>query len=382
MKIVADQAVPLLSETFGTFGEVQRLHSKAITADIVKDTDVVVVRTRTKVNRDLLEGSRVKFVAAACVGTDHVDLDYLRQAGIGFSNAPGSNANAVAEYVMTALFTLASERGFILAGKTIGVIGVGNVGSRVVRKAELLGMRVLQNDPPRERAEGRGQFVSLSDAVGADIVTFHVPLNLSGEDKTYHIVHDELLKRMRPGTILLNTSRGEVVDNRSLKRALGSGHLSAAILDVWEGEPEIDMQLLHNVAIGTPHIAAYTEQGKLDATRMVYEAACRFLAKEASPEVLNKLKVTSDRVFTLSAGTDTLEEALSQAFRMVYDIRKDDALLRRIETVEPSKRREYFDDLRNRYTLRHECSSYRADLSTGKSNWREVFTALGFCAYG
>lgn len=258
MKIVADPNIPFVREAFGAHGDVVLIPGRQITAGAVRDADALLVRSVTPVEEVLLAGSRIRFVATATIGTDHVDVRYLEVLGIGFASAAGSNANSVAEYVVAALLELARRGRYRLRDRSLGVIGVGNVGSKVVRYARALGMRVLQLDPPLGLHERAWE---------ADIVTLHVPLL----ETTRHMLHHDNLT----GFTLINTSRGAVVDNKALLQAIDGNRIPAAALDVWEGEPQISAELLDVVEIGTPHIAGYSFDGKVAGTRMIYEAFCR-----------------------------------------------------------------------------------------------------------
>jgi erythronate-4-phosphate dehydrogenase len=284
MKIVADPNIPFVREAFGALGEIVFVPGRQMDAAIVRDADLLLVRSVTPVNAALLDGSRVKFVATATIGTDHIDLDYLQSRSIGFSSAAGSNANSVAEYVVTAMLEVAHRRKFRLRDKTLGVIGVGNVGTRVSRYAEALGMRVLRNDPPRARTERLTDFVPIERVLSdADIITLHVPLTKEGAHATHHMVAKDTLAALedrRP--ILINTSRGAVVDNKALLKAIDGERLGGVVLDVWENEPNISPELLDVVEIGTPHIAGYSFDGKANGTQMIYEAACKFFGIEPS----------------------------------------------------------------------------------------------------
>ena len=238
MKIVADENIPYAREAFSHFGDVTLVPGRNIPP--LGDTDALVVRSITKVNESLLSGTSVKFVGTATIGIDHIDREYLRENGIGFASAPGSNSNSVAEYVTAALLEYAAERKMELAGKSIAVIGVGNVGSKVVRKCGAMGMTVLKNDPPLKDATGDQSFLPLKDVLGADFVTLHVPLTREGEYPTFHMAGSDFFSGMN--SVLLNTSRGRVVDERALSTALGK-NVASAILDVWEHEPDVDHAL-------------------------------------------------------------------------------------------------------------------------------------------
>lgn len=273
MKIIVDDKIPYIREKMALLADdVVYKSGAAITADDVRDADALVVRTRTRCDRQLLEGSRVQLVATATIGYDHLDTQYLEQAGISWTNCPGCNAGSVAQYVECALLLLASERGLTLSSATIGIVGCGHVGSKVKAVAERLGMRVLVCDPPL----GHADFVSLEQIVReSDVITFHVPLTRDGAYATWHMADEAFFQRLSRVPYIINTSRGEVVDNDALLAALQAGRVRDAVIDVWEHEPVIDEQLLHRVFIGTPHIAGYSADGKVNADNMVIDALCR-----------------------------------------------------------------------------------------------------------
>ena len=273
MKIVADDKIPYIREQLGRLAdEVVYLPGAAITADDVRDADALVVRTRTRCDEQLLGGSRVQMVATATIGYDHIDTAYMQRAGIEWTNCPGCNSGSVAQYVECALLLLQREKHLALSDMTIGIVGCGHVGSKVRAVAERMGMRVLVCDP----LLGQADFVSL-DIIEreADIITFHVPLTRDGEHATWHMADDGFMHRISRVPIIINTSRGEVVDNEALLRALNNGRVADAVLDVWEHEPQLNTALLQRVFIGTPHIAGYSADGKTNADNMVIDALCR-----------------------------------------------------------------------------------------------------------
>ena len=282
MRIIADDNIAFVREAFQELGEVETKPGGAITADDVKDAEMLLTRSRTRVDRALLEGSAVRFVGSAVIGTDHCDLEYLRERRIAFAAAPGSNANSVSEYVLAVLLILAERRDLHLRDQTIGVIGVGNVGSKVAAKCEALGMRVLRNDPPLARQTGDPALLPIEALMEADILTLHVPLTTEGRDPTCHLVDAVFLEKMRAGGTLINNSRGAVVDSHALYAALESGRLGNAVLDVWENEPHIEPALLDATTLITPHIAGHSFDGKVNGTVMVYRAACEFLGRSAT----------------------------------------------------------------------------------------------------
>jgi erythronate-4-phosphate dehydrogenase len=262
------------------------LPGASFTREVVADADALIVRTRTRCNRDLLAGSRVKFIATATIGYDHIDTTYCKEAGIQWTNCPGCNAGSVEQYVHSVLLLLKREKGLSLKDATLGIVGVGHVGSRVARMAKELGMRVLLNDPPRAD-RGEEGFVGLDVlAKECDVLTFHTPLYKEGIYRTYHLVNNELLFSLKRKPYLINSSRGEVVDTASLLAALSAGKVKDAIIDTWENEPEINKDLLKAAYLATPHIAGYSADGKANASRMSLEALCKFFHIDASFEIV------------------------------------------------------------------------------------------------
>ena len=283
MKVIIDHKIPYIKEAIEKIADdVVYLPGNAFTKEDVKDADALIVRTRTKCNRELLEGSQVKFIATATIGYDHIDTEYCREAGITWTNCPGCNAGSVEQYVHSALLLLEEKKGLDLKNATIGVVGVGHVGSRVARMAEELGMKVLLNDPPRAE-QGESGFVDLATiARECDVITFHTPLNREGIYRTYHLVNEDFLFSLERTPFVINSSRGEVVDTASLLVALAAGKVKAAVVDTWEYEPRISRELMEVAFLATPHIAGYSADGKANATRMSLEALCRFFGIEAN----------------------------------------------------------------------------------------------------
>lgn len=342
MKIIIDNKIPFIKEAAEQIAdEVIYLPGKAFTPALIKDADALIVRTRTRCDRALLEGSRVKFIATATIGYDHIDTDYCEQAGITWRNAPGCNSGSVAQYLQAALLLLQAEKGMVLNQCTIGVVGVGNVGSKVVQVAEELGMRVLLCDPPRALQEHNEDFRPLQDlAKECDIITFHVPLINEGEYKTYHMADEAFLSSLSHCSVLINTSRGEVVDGEALLNALNEGIVKDAILDVWEKEPEISLPLLNKVYIGTPHIAGYSADGKANATRMSLEALCKFFKMEMHYQA----EIPSPVNPVIHASTK------NEAYLQMYDPRNDSKALK--------QHPELFEKLRENYPLRREKEAF------------------------
>ena len=273
MKIVVDDKIPYIREKLALLADdVVYLRGSEITADDVRDADALIVRTRTRCDEQLLKDSKVQFVATATIGFDHIDTDYMTKAGIYWTNCPGCNAGSVAQYLECSLLLLQQQKGIDLQRATIGIVGCGHVGSKVKAVAECLGMRILVCDPLLDDSS----FVSL-DVIEreADIITFHVPLSREGEYATYHMADDDFFHQLSRVPYVINTSRGEVVDNAALLQALKEGRVRDAILDVWEGEPNLNLDLLNKVFIGTPHIAGYSADGKVNADNMVIDALCQ-----------------------------------------------------------------------------------------------------------
>lgn len=342
MKIIIDNKIPFIQEAASQIAdEVVYLPGNAFTPEAVRDADALIVRTRTRCNRELLEGSRVKFIATATIGFDHIDTAYCRQAGITWTNAPGCNSASVAQYIESSLLLLQANYGKRLNEMTIGIVGVGNVGSKVAAVAQRLGMQVLQNDLPRTEEEGDNAFTSLAHiAREADVISFHVPLYKEGKYKTLHLADDAFFGALARQPILINTSRGEVVETEALLNALRTGTVSEAIIDVWEKEPNINLELLNRALIGTPHIAGYSADGKANATRMALDALCHHFGIQAHYRITPPSPETS----CISAPTP------AAALLKIYDPRRDSEALK----LHP----ECFELLRGDYPFRREKEAY------------------------
>lgn len=376
--IVVNKYTPFVIQVFERIGQVTALDTQEITKERVKDADVLIVRSETRVDRNLLEGSCVKFVGTVTIGKDHVDEEYLAKNGITFVSAPGSNANSVGEYIVSALLELLNDKGFQLHEKTIGIVGVGNVGSNVWRKVKALGMRVLLNDPLLERSGSKYPLHSLDELMGADIITLHVPLTRTGPDATYHYFDEKRISKMKRGSILINTSRGAVVETDALKHALLERQLSAAILDVWEGEPNIDTSLLDLVSLGTSHIAGYSLDGKVNALRMNYEAVCRFLSKSIDRSIDDLVPEPALPEIIIDNNQKSKGEVLRDVVKQCYDISADDRLLRKIILLPEKDRGEYYSELRANYRVRREFVKRTVSVPDGLKHMAEMFGSFGF----
>ena len=330
MKIVCDNKIPFLKGALEPYADVVYLPGTETTPDVVRDADAIITRTRTKCNESLLKGSKVKMIATATIGYDHIDTRWCESNGIEWTNAPGCNSWSVQQYIASLLVTMSRELGFNCKEKTLGVIGVGNVGSKVARIGALLGFKVLLCDPPRARLEGTAGFVTLDEIMEqSDIITCHVPLQRNGEDCTFHLIDAVRLALMRKDQILINSSRGEVVDCNALKAALKNGTIRAASLDVWENEPDIDRELLSLLFTGTPHIAGYSLDGKANGTMMSVQAIGRKFDLPCKDWAVTDIPLPTQPVeFTLDATGKTPQEVLADAILYTYRIKDDDARLR------------------------------------------------------
>ncbi|HEK0624953.1 TPA: 4-phosphoerythronate dehydrogenase PdxB [Proteus mirabilis] len=372
MKILVDENMPYAQQLFCQLGEVKAVPGRPLPIEELDDTDALMVRSITKVNASLLAGKPVKFVGTATAGFDHVDTAWLEQQKIAFSSAPGCNAIAVVEYVFSALMVFAEQEGFQLTNKTVGIVGVGNVGGRLAKRLRALGVNVLLCDPPRADRGDDEQFHSLETLLKqADILTFHTPLNKSGRYNSYHLINESNLDILPEGCILINASRGEVIDNAALLSALNQGKELRVVLDVWEPEPDLSLELLHKVDIATPHIAGYTLEGKARGTTQVYEAYCDFIGQPQHVELSALLP--KPLISTISVQGELTQTLLKQLIHLVYDVRRDDAPLRKVAGIKGE-----FDKLRKLYPVRREWSSLQVicDNPTTAS----LLKAIGFNA--
>lgn len=375
LRLLVDDNIPFAQQAFSALGDVRLVPGRTINPAMLRDIEVLLVRSVTTVNAALLDKTPVRFVGTTTIGVDHVDVEYLRDQGIAFANAAGSNANSVAEYVMAAIVHYVCAKRLRMFDLTIGVVGVGNVGSRVVKFAQALGLRVLQNDPPRQRAEKNTEFLSLDQLMQADIISLHTPLTMTGNDATFHLFEAKRLAQMRPGSLLINTARGGVVETAALKAALPQGQLTG-YLDVWENEPEIDGELLEQVGLGTPHIAGYSYDGKINGTYQIYQALCQFLDRKAlwQPKGLPQPAKPKIRIEKLP----TVEENLRRVISVAYDIVADSERLKFAAKYSRQERGRYFDELRANYPIRREFSSYKIVANNLDEGVIRKLQAIGF----
>ena len=379
MKIVCDNNMPYAAEAFGTLGEVVLRDGRAITAADVRDAELLITRSTTQVTRELLAGSRLRFYGSAVIGTDHIDIPYLEQAGIPWSAAPGCNAESVSNYLTAALLWLGGKHGFRLEGKTLGVIGVGNVGRTVCAKGRALGMRVLACDPPRKRdaADAAARdFVELDELLAAsDMVTCHVPLTRDGVDRTFHMLDRAAFARLRPGVVFVNAARGEVLDTDALLEALGN-RVAHAVIDTWEGEPNYRPDLLARADIVSPHIAGHSYEGKVNGTMMVYEKACQVLG--VAPTFQPQLPPPPVPEWSGDAAGRAEEDVLRDVVLAVYDIMGDDRRLRASCGPDATARAKAFDRQRKEYPMRREFAATTVRVHNASAGLLQKFRALGF----
>lgn len=351
MRIVIDENMPVVEPLFAEFGELVRVPGRTMTAEQVAEADILLVRSVTKVNADLLsEAHRLKFVGTATIGTDHIDQTLLAERGIAFSSAPGCNRISVGEYVVSALLVLAERYQLSLAGMTIGIVGAGNTGTAVEQKARALGMHVCLCDPFLEAAGDPREFVSYETALSCDVVSFHVPLTRTGPHPTWHLLNEALIQTVSAEQFLINASRGEVWDNLALLARQHTSEPLRLVMDVWEQEPEILQELVPHTEIATPHIAGYSLEGKIRGTWMLYEAWCKHAGLPITKRWQDLLPVPAvDSVHVHSAVQAT---QIKQLVHLVYDVRRDDARFRAAH-LSPAG----FDAMRKHYEERREWSS-------------------------
>jgi erythronate-4-phosphate dehydrogenase len=350
MKILADAHIPYLRGVAEQFGEVEYLPGNQFTRNVIREKDSLIVRTVTRFGEEILSGSRVKLICSATIGFDHIDTAWCDAHGVAWRTAPGCNAASVEQYVTASLLHLAEKHRFDLKEKTIGIVGVGNVGSKVEAACKKLGMRVLLNDPPREEHEESTLFTDIETIQReADIITFHTPLTKTGRHKTYHLADDRFLASVEKKPFIINAARGSVTDNQALKRAIHDGNIAGAVIDCWENEPEIDRELLLLADIATPHIAGYSADGKWTATKMSLENLNKFFDSGIENPRYQEIPAPAEPVIDLRQIAP--EQQLRHAVRHTYDPAAETAALK----SSPEK----FYWFRSNYPLRREYPAYR-----------------------
>ncbi len=375
MRIAADENIPLVDSFFSEFGEIRRFNGRSLTADQLADTDILLVRSVTAVDEALLKGTPVKFVGTATIGTDHIDLDYLQRANVGFASAPGCNAQAVVDYVLSSLSVLIDVRGVSFADLSVGIVGVGNVGLCLRRRLEEMGVDVVATDPFKDPAVV-GPLTSLEEVLKADVVSLHTPLVNDGEFPTRHLMGAEQLLQMKQNACLINSSRGAVVNNAELLAHLRSHNDFEAILDVWEKEPHLDLALMHRCMLATPHIAGYSLDGKMRGTEMIYQAVCEYFGLPMRRKLGQFLPEPGIRRVNFSDQVP-LNQALRTAIRAAYEVRVDDGKMRsamsRAEDVKQT-----FDQLRRDYPLRRDIPTMKVGVPAKCVDLQQLLASAGF----
>lgn len=371
MKVVVDDKIPFLKGILEQYAEVVYLPGKEISRESLADADALLVRTRTKCTGSLLKGTNVKFIGTATIGFDHIDTQYCEKKGIFWTNAPGCNSSSVQQYIAAALLKLASEFRIDLAGKTLGIVGVGNVGSKVDKVAKIFGMKTMLNDPPRAREEGESGFVSLGEVLyNSDFITAHVPLNVVGEDATWHLFDEKKFKKMKKGAWYINSSRGEVTDTVALKNSLKSGKLGGAVIDVWENEPDIDHELMSATFLSTPHIAGYSTDGKANGTAMVVNSLAGHFGLPLRDWYPPVVPVPENHEITIDCKGRSMQSVLAEAVAFTYNIDEDNINLR----FSPAD----FEKQRGSYRLRREFPAFKVDLKHPSPEIKNALKLLGF----
>lgn len=344
MKVIVDEKIPYIKGVIEQIAkEVVYAPGSAFTPQLVKDADALIVRTRTRCNAGLLKNSHVKFIATATIGYDHIDVEFCKQNGIAWANAPGCNANSVSEYIESCLLLLGEQYNLLFQQMTIGIVGVGNVGSKVAEMARRFGMTVLLNDPLRAEIEGNKSFSPIEELTDrCDIISFHTPLTYNGDYATLHLADECFFSSLKKRPILINTSRGEVINTNALLHAMEAETITDAIIDVWEHEPQPDHQLLQRAFVATPHIAGYSADGKANATQMALEALCRHFKMETSIHI---------EPFEPTILTDFVDARKMPIALLAYNPLTDSSKLK----AHPER----FEEFRNNYPLRREIAFYR-----------------------
>lgn len=367
MKLIADDKIPFLKGIPEHFAKVTYLPAKDFNHENVKEADVLMVRTPNKCTRELLKGTKVRFIASTTIGFDHIDIDYCREAGIKWVNCPGCNAISVGQYMLSTLIELSRMAGFSLRDKLFGIVGLGNVGTQVERLYKALGLRCLVCDPPRARREGRNDFVSLREIAGrCDVISFHVPLTFTGEDSTYHLADEAFFHSLKKKPYYINVARGAVHDTEALLQAKRKGLIEGMAIDCWENEPQISAALLSEALIATPHLAGFSADGKANGTRMCLEAIAReFDITIPDLEARTQPNPPEQAVIDLDTFTaDRIESAILHTFSPLYE----DKRLR--------QNPEAFEYLRTHYDNPREYHAYKVMHASEEES--RILRDLGF----
>ena len=378
MKILADKTIPFIESFFNDLGDIELIDSIEFTPNRVSDADVLLVRSITRVDEGLLCGSNVKFIATPTSGHDHIDTEYLDEKQVHFAHAPGCNARSVAEYVISSLCVISELKDIKLQGKTAGIIGYGHVGTIVAAMMSILGIECLIYDPPLQKSGAHIRFSTFEDIQSADIITLHVPLVCNGDYPTRYMIDESFLEKLSSDLILINTSRGRVIDEHSLINFVSRNPESTLILDVWENEPDINLSMLAKTVISTPHIAGYSLDGRLKGTQMICRQFCDYFDKYyKGPDSGDLPGRLNNRIPISEFENET--EAIQMAILASYDVRSDSACLRQLLAVEEDITGDTFMELRNNYPIRREFSAMTVEFHDNTSGiLKEKLSKLGF----
>lgn len=344
MKLIIDDAVWGFDKIFSEFGEVVTLPGRQISNESLQDCDALIVRSRTRVDEELLRNSKIQFVGSTVAGLDHIDQPYLEDNAITLSSAQGCNSNAVAEYVISAIANLSHDYNFKLSDRTLGIIGVGNVGRRLDFKAKQLGIKTLLNDPPRESAEGSEHFVSLEEALGADIVTFHTPLTFSGIYSTHNLLDSHNFNHIKKDAIIINAARGGIINELIWEKT----PTKANIIDCWENEPNINPTLQKSAYWATPHIAGHSIDAKFMGSFMIYKDLCKYIKKPLNDNIEHLINPEL-RIIR--------ENNLHETLNSIYSFQADDKAIQDISN---------FEDYRRNYPERYEWRHFETEYKLPK----------------
>ena len=360
LSIIVDDQIAYADKVFSKFGNILLVDGRTIDKEKVKNADILLVRSVTKVDESLLENTKIKFVGSATSGIDHIDTDYLEESNISFSYAPGSNANSVAEYVLNSLIAKSqnSKPSFSLSDKKIGIIGYGQVGSRVKHFMDIFDVKCLLNDPPLFDKTNDQSFVDLEEVLQSDIVTLHVPLTKISEYPTYNLVSDNFLEKLNPNAIFINTSRGEVVNERALLSFKKNNPESSLILDVWRDEPNINMDLLEKVFIGTPHIAGYSREAKIRATKMLFDALKKFFKTN-----FDYPKLAEEENISITPNISNPDRPIESIISQHWNIFEDNISFPHYSNLSDNERPLFYDSLRKNYPIRYEFPNRFIDIN-------------------
>lgn len=377
INIVAGENIPYINEACAGLGNLTLLPGRSITSSDLRDTNALLIRSITKVDETLLKGTPVEFVGSASAGVDHIDEAYLKARNIGFISAAGSNANSVAEYVLASLLFIGKQQDSSLKGKTIGIIGVGNIGKLVKNKVEALGMLPILHDPPLAET-GQIDHRSLAEALSCDVVTLHTPLTTDGPYPTYHMLNEQTLGWLNPSAIFINAARGEVVETHALQKAITENRIGATIIDVWEDEPAINWNLFEAVTIGTPHIAGHSLDGKANGTFMIYAALCKHLGIPPTWNPVQVLPAPTVPSLTIDYHEQSDEELIQEMVTTIYDLEADYHRMQQLLAIPQEERPRRFDELRKNYPVRREFHRTHVTLPKNQERLQQLLAGIGF----